>query len=312
MGHHSLHNLRYYAGRFFEWPIPAVLFRRRLQGLLREVDEHPDRDRLRSRADYYIQCEEPFEVRGGTRIGSFKDRSHSSYYLDTRRVLRYFPPHLEFEHYFGDDTEPTDRPTLTKARLVGERGRRSVILKLNQVRHYRFVDDQVPYGAKEDRLVWRGNVNRPWRAEVVRRYHDDPRCDVGRTNRPEDPEQGYKPRLSIAEQLRHKFILCVEGNDVATGLKWVMSSNSLCFMARPRFETWFLEGRLEPGRHFVEVAADHSDLLERVEEYRARPEEAMEIIRNANEHVRQFQDQHCETLVSLLVLARYFELSGQL
>ena len=109
-----------------------------------------------------------------------------------------------------------------------------------------------------------------------------------------------------------KIFLCVEGNDVATGLKWVMSSNSLCFMARPRFETWFLEGRLEPGRHFVEVAADHSDLLERVEEYRARPEEAMEIVRNANEHVRQFRDRRGETLVSLLVLARYFELSGQL
>ncbi|MDE0904083.1 MAG: glycosyl transferase family 90 [Planctomycetota bacterium] len=312
MGHHSLHNLRYYVERFSEWPIPAVLFRRRLQGLLRKVDEHPERDRLRSRADYYIQCDEPFEVCGGTRIGNFQDWVHSSYYFDIRRVLRYFPAHLGFEYRFGDETDPPERPTLTKARLIGEGGRRSVILKLNQVRHYRFVNDRVPYEAKEDRLVWRGNVTRPWRAEVVRRYHADPSCDVGRTNHPEGPEQGYKPRLSISEQLRHKFILCVEGNDVATGLKWVMSSNSLCFMARPRFETWFLEGRLEPGRHFVEVAADHSDLLERVEEYRARPEEAMEIVRNANEHVRQFRDRRSETLVSLLVLARYFELSGQL
>jgi hypothetical protein len=82
-------------------------------------------------------------------------------------------------------------------------------------------------------------------------------------------------------------------------------------MRRPRFETWFLESWLRPGEHYVELADDFSDLAEKVEHYNAHSGEAQRILDNAHAFVAPFRDETQEELVSLLVLQRYFELSGQ-
>lgn len=58
---------------------------------------------------------------------------------------------------------------------------------------------------------------------------------------------------TIREHLDYKFIMAIEGNDVASNLKWVMSSNSLAVMPRPTCETWFMEGTLIPDYHYIEV-----------------------------------------------------------
>ena len=72
----------------------------------------------------------------------------------------------------------------------------------------------------------------------------------------------------MGEQLQNKFILCIEGNDVASNLKWAMSSNSLVFMTKkPKFETWFMEGTLIPGHHYVEIKDDYSDMIEKMDYY---------------------------------------------
>ena len=41
-----------------------------------------------------------------------------------------------------------------------------------------------------------------------------------------------------------------------------MSSNSLCFMPKPKYETWFMEGKLIPNHHYVLIEDDYSNLLE--------------------------------------------------
>ena len=46
--------------------------------------------------------------------------------------------------------------------------------------------------------------------------------------------------MPIYKQLNYKFIFCIEGADTATNIKWVMSSNSLCY-AKAKYETWFME-----------------------------------------------------------------------
>lgn len=119
-------------------------------------------------------------------------------------------------------------------------------------------------------------------------------------------------KKTIKEHLDYKFIMALEGNDVASNLKWVMSSNSLAVMTKPTCETWFMEGTLIPDYHYVEVKEDFSDLEEKLQYYISHPDKAEEIIRNAHEFVRQFQDKKRETLISLLVLEKYFRLSGQI
>lgn len=74
----------------------------------------------------------------------------------------------------------------------------------------------------------------------------------------------------------YKFIMALEGNDVASNLKWVMSSNSIAVMPRPTCETWFMEGKLIPNYHYIEIKPDFTDLEERLKYYIEHPEEAQQ------------------------------------
>ncbi|NBB78368.1 MAG: lipopolysaccharide A protein, partial [Verrucomicrobia bacterium] len=125
-------------------------------------------------------------------------------------------------------------------------------------------------------------------------------------------ETWQKPYLSIPEQLQHKFILSVEGNDVATNLKWIAQSNSLCFMTKPKYESWFMEGTLQAGKHYVQVRDDYADLPDKITYYMNHPDEAETIIRELNCYYKQFNDTRKEQLIGLLVAEKYLRLSGQL
>ncbi|MDF5490817.1 glycosyl transferase family 90, partial [Vibrio parahaemolyticus] len=128
---------------------------------------------------------------------------------------------------------------------------------------------------------------------------------------PQEGQPWEKGFMSIEEQLQYKFLLCIEGNDVATNLKWAMSSNSLVIMSKPKYETWFMEGKLEAGIHYVEVQDDYSDLPEKMDYYLANEQEALAIIENAHQWVEQFKDKRKERLISLMVADKYFTLSHQ-
>ena len=117
--------------------------------------------------------------------------------------------------------------------------------------------------------------------------------------------------MTIADHLKYKFILALEGNDVASNLKWVMSSNSVAVMPRPTCETWFMEGTLIPNYHYIEIKPDFSDLEERLNHYIQHPNEAESIIKHAHEYVNQFKDKKREDIISLLVLDKYFRMTGQ-
>lgn len=51
---------------------------------------------------------------------------------------------------------------------------------------------------------------------------------------------------------------------MATGLKWMLASNSVVFMPPRRFESWAMESLLKPWVHYVPIRRDTRDLLERV------------------------------------------------
>ena len=63
---------------------------------------------------------------------------------------------------------------------------------------------------------------------------------------------------------------------------------------------------------FCKNKYDKAEGLFKKEKYGRVIDKAEEIIRNAHEFVRQFQDKKRETLISLLVLEKYFRLSGQI
>ena len=268
------------------------------------------------RVSYYCRVEQPFSVgEGGISIGDFSRTifsGQSNYFFDTYEYVRYFPKKCQFNKRFGDEWFVPDEPTFVKARPIEGDVANSVLLKLNKIRHFNFLYDRIPFEKKKDQLVWRGAAKHRNRMLLLENYFHHPQFDVGRTNDPQGDGLWKKPFMSIRDQLKCKFILSIEGNDVATNLKWIMSSGSICFMPKPTRETWFMEGTLVSGEHYVEVSDDFSDVEEKVKYYSENTDHAKRIIRNANRYIEQFKDAEREALIAYRVVEKYFALSGQL
>jgi hypothetical protein len=294
--------------------VPTSLYRGRLDRLLQDFGEN-DRAGLSERVRYYCKLDEPFEPSdGAVTLKGVPSNRQTMYYYDLRAMMRCFPPKVRIDYQFGDVNWVMEHPSLVKSRPVSENNANNVLLKLNRVRHFFPLDDPFRYEDKRGLLVWRGAGGQQHRNDFLRKYWDHPVCDVGQVNEPSNDGMSdwVKPKMSVKEQLRYKFILSIEGNDVASNLKWISQSNSLCFMTRPKFETWFMEGRLVPGTHYVELRDDYADLPEKIDHYLANPDEAKAIIRNFQAYYRIFTDVRREELLCLLVMKQYLELAGQL
>lgn len=313
---HRNGKVRYYAGAFARDLLPDAWFRSRLPRVLRRIEDFPEAvaTDARARADACFGVSAPFRLPDGSpRIGDLRmGRRQRTYYFDLRSVLRHFDPDLRARWLFGDVREVPEVPTFVKSRPIGAGNGNAVLLKLNRVRHFGWARDRTPFRHKEGRLVGRGGIFQEHRVRFYERYFGHPLCDlghVGRTPSPGSPRWD-RPRMSIERQLGFKFVLALEGNDVASNLKWILSSNSLAVMPTPRFETWFLEGGLQPDLHYVRIREDHADLEERLHYFLAHPEAAEEILRNAHAWVARFRRPEVEEWIGLEVARRYLQASG--
>lgn len=303
----------YYFSNALSILIPRFVYRAQAKRLLSNLTE-AEKQLCLERVNYYNKCETPFSVdsreQSYATVDTFKKTKGWTYFFDLRQVVRYFPYSFAFNYINGDVTHIPNVPSFIKSRPIFGSNQNSVVLKLNQVRHFKFVDDPVRYQDKKDMVAWRGVGFQPHRQKVIHAFHNHPQCNIGQT-RPVEGQPWEKGFMSIEEQLQYKFLLCIEGNDVATNLKWAMSSNSLVIMSKPKYETWFMEGKLEAGVHYVEVKDDYSDLPEKMDYYLANEQEALAIIENAHQWVEQFKDKRKERLISLMVADKYFALSQQ-
>lgn len=314
----NLNKLGYYSGNAMRSLVPRAYWQRQCGDLMAKFEaESPERKAaIETRVAYYNRLSAPFTPSAQAEAaGEFTFAGKSSAYcFDFHNLIRCFPRDRRMDYQFGDVTEIPDHPCFVKSRPVRHdaSNANSVLLKLNTVRHYQFVEDRVPFRQKKSQAVWRGKSNRQHRIDFATRFINHPLCDIGCVLHKEAVPQSYhKAFMTIEEQLQYQFVVSVEGIDVATNLKWIMASNSLCLMRRPRFETWFMEGSLIPGYHYVELEDDHSDLPEKVRYYQDHPDEAEAIIANANHYVEKFFDQQMEQSIALLVIQKYLQFSGQ-
>jgi hypothetical protein len=166
----------------------------------------------------------------------------------------------------------------------------------------------LPYIKKKDQLVFRAKVHssQPQRIKFLEKYYKHPMCNIGKVNNNNLNKLWLVERMTYKEQLQYKFILCLEGNDVASNLKWVMSSNSIAVMPKPKYETWFMEGLLIEDQHYIVIKDDYSDLETKLKFFLDHPQKAKLIVENANKYANQFKDQKKEDLLSFMVLNKYF------
>lgn len=204
--------------------------------------------------------------------------------------------------------------------------------KLNELRHFppslvSILMHDKPLHLKKSAAVWRGASTGHWqntpevragsvasRMKLVMNWidNDDPRLDIGIYPLVQEgimcsdalmlAQRSVKNHLDIACQLSYKYIICLEGNDVATALKWVFASNSIPIMPNPEVESWFMEGLLVPWIHYVPIEADTLDLLEKIEWCEAHPEALDKINSNNHAYIRMFLSPATEKNIFLEVL----------
>ena len=112
------------------------------------------------------------------------------------------------------------------------------------------------------------------RCKLVYNTFDSPIVDAYLTPPPPSnilPEKIGKVRLtgpksSFAEMLQYKVIIMLEGNDVSSGFKWALYSNSVVMtQAPPTKSSWLMEEILEPWKHYIPLNHDLSDVEEKMQ-----------------------------------------------
>ncbi len=319
---------RYYLKSYYKYVVvPMALYKNSLSKWFRRFENLPQSEQryIMDRVNYYckltkLTSKDELAKRLPPNAAQLKKHTlknrkgySSPYFFDTYEYTRYFDPQLRWNPLFGDINYIPDAPSIVKSRPIDGDNENSILLKLNKNRHFIRVRDNIKFENKCDKAIFRGDImGKSNRLDFVRRYINHPLCDIGVVSRrPNSPIELEREAKSIYDHLKYKFVFALEGYDVASNLKWVMSSNSVAVMPKPTCETWFMEGKLEAGVHYIEIAADFSDLEERLQYYIDHPQEAVEISRNANKYVDQFWKKDREDMISLMVLQKYFEATGQ-
>ena len=90
-----------------------------------------------------------------------------------------------------------------------------------------------------------------------------------------------------------------------------MSSNSVAVMPKPKYESWFMEGKLIPDYHYIQIKDDYSDMEEKINYYIKNTDKLKIISKNANEYISQFKNKESEKIISILVMEKFFSLTNQ-
>lgn len=106
------------------------------------------------------------------------------------------------------------------------------------------------------------------------------------------PDHGFQLPDGIAlqqdftkkEVFRHKCIILLPGNDIASGASWYFGGNSVVLMPPPHMDH-ILFFELNPWEHYVPLEEDPSDILVKLDWVLDNQEEARRIVRRAHERL---------------------------
>ena len=163
-----MHKARFYFPSVFQHLfVPNGYYRRKLRRILSNISEET-LGVIADRVAYCIKLTRPFKVTDdASTLAMVKCWKQSACYYDTREIVRYFPANAQFLHDFTDIVHVPDAPTIVKSRPILPNNANSVLLRLNSVRNFQRTADNQRFADKKPMLVWRGQVHRPWRRDLV-------------------------------------------------------------------------------------------------------------------------------------------------
>lgn len=235
-----------------------------------------------------------------------------------------------FSDYFGlyqlgDISKEASFPVITKTRPITRKQNNNIITFIETGRHWglqkgHVIDaaDDIDWCDKKSTAIWRGAITNAIskynpRCRLVQKFFNHPTIDVGFTS-PEDAwmlkpnisKKYLKPMMAKRRMREYKYLISIEGNDVASNLRWAMNSKSLVLMPIPTCESWFLESCLIPWVHYVPINETMDDLENKIEWCNNNSERCQQIVKNANNYVSIFLDFEEEKKLSTRVIENYF------
>lgn len=219
----------------------------------------------------------------------------------------------DISHSIGRDAVITKtRPKFNKTMIL----QKLVNFRHWNIDNFKEIDKyDKPFYKKINKVIWRGSTtgfpeNKGSRFHLVEKYFNDNVIDVGFNkivqNRNEYKKY-IKKNITIKEQLEYKFIISVEGNDVASGLKWQLYSNSIVLMTEPKIESWLMEFKLKPYIHYVPIKEDFSNIKEQMNWCNNNIQKCLKIVNRSKSFVSQFLNIRRENIIKKKIFIKYFE-----
>ena len=214
---------------------------------------------------------------------------------------------------FGDINVKMKKYCFTKSRPIDLINNLNILLNLNTPRHWQGLEDvkkyDIPFDKKNNKIIWRGASTGNKRVKFVEKYqnHQNQNIDIKFSNLCQNViNNNYiLSKLSITEQLQSKFLISIEGNDVATNLKWMLYSNSVVIMPKPTICSWIMEDKLISGTHYIEIKSDYSDLEEKYEWCLNNLEECKKVAEAGKKYIDLFLNQENEKKITNKIIEIY-------
>ena len=191
-------------------------------------------------------------------------------------------------------------PVLTKSRPINSD---NIILLFNFERHWdnvyilRNEIKDIPFESKKPIVFWRGTTTGSEdrlgnRFDLMNKwFNKSNKIDIAFseiTQGKDNYSKYIKTKAEIKTFLQYKYIISIEGNDVSSGLKWNLLSNSIVFMPKPTMVSWFMEDHLLPFVHYIPIKNDWSDLEKMVDWCENNQNKCKIINYNAKKYVNKF------------------------
>lgn len=250
-------------------------------------------------ADSMVTAVDHTEVRAPI-LMQFGDLKHSHVYRDVN------VPHFKKFRSAAVSPEALEQASCANplATVHSTTKLQPIVWKLATSRHFRLANqvyrDDVPWENKVDMAVFRGQLTGSpegydksksdrencWnmrRCRLVVSHanstlvHAKLTSTRGRIADTLDGVELVGPKVTMRKLLQFKGIIMLEGNDVASGLKWALLSQSVVLMPPPRHTSWLMEELLVPWVHYIPLKEDLTDVEEKMQWVVDHDEEARKI-----------------------------------